>query len=84
MYTNFVYIGDMIKNITFTADETIIQLARKRATVENTTLNDLLRRWLAYYVTQTSSASKYEEVMNQLSYVRARRKFSRDEMNERG
>jgi len=83
IYTNFVYIGDMIKNITFTADETTIQLARKRAAIENITLNELVRRWLAQYVTHTSSANQYEDVMNQLSYARAGRKFSRDEMNER-
>lgn len=83
-HTIFVYIGPMIKNITFTADETTIQLARKRAAVENTTLNELVRRWLAQYVTQSSSVSQFEEVMEQLAYARAGRKFSRDEMNERG
>ena len=82
-HTIFVYIDAMIKNITFTADETTIQLARKRAAVENITLNELIRRWLAQYVTHTSSVNQYEEVMEQLSYARAGRKFSRDEMNER-
>ncbi len=84
MYTNFVYIGDMIKNITFTADETLIHLARKRAMVENTTLNDLFRRWLDQYVAQSASVNRYEDVMNQLSYIRSGRKLSREEMNERG
>jgi len=73
----------MIKNITFTADETLIHLARKRAMVENTTLNDLFRRWLDQYVAQPSSAKRYEDVMYQLSYARAGRTFRRDEMNER-
>jgi hypothetical protein len=84
VYTNFVYIGDMIKNITFTADETLIHLARKRAMVENTTLNDLFRRWLDQYVAQSASVNRYEDVMNQLSYIRSGRKLSREEMNERG
>ncbi len=82
-HTIFVYIGAMIKNITFTADETTIQLARQRAAVENTTLNELVRRWLAQYITNTASANHFDEIMEQLAYARAGRKFSRDEMNER-
>ncbi|MBX3011891.1 MAG: hypothetical protein KF832_10320 [Caldilineaceae bacterium] len=73
----------MIKNITFSADETIIQQARRRAAVENTTLNELFRTWLERYAAQPSAAQRYDELMARLDHVNATRKFSREEMNER-
>jgi len=74
----------MIKNITFTAEESIIHQARTRARLENVTLNELFRQWLEQYVSQPSAANRYDELMDKLSYANAGHKFSRDEMNERG
>jgi hypothetical protein len=73
----------MSKNITLSADEALIQQARRRATAENKTLNDLFRQWLARYVAQPSAAERYDALMARLDHVRAGRKFSREEANER-
>lgn len=79
----------MLKNITFSADETLIREARRQAALQNTTLNALFREWLERYVAQEDAAerkravARYNDLMNRLSYVNAGRKFSREEMNER-
>lgn len=73
----------MIKNITLSADDSLIQRARQRANMEHVTLNDLFRRWLEQYTMQLSAADRYDELMSQLSYTQVTRKFSREEMNER-
>lgn len=74
---------DMNKNITLTADETLIHQARRRAISENTSLNELFREWLTRYVAQVSAADRYVALMEQLQDVNAGRSFSREEMNER-
>lgn len=38
-----------MKNITFSADESLIEAARERAKRENTTLNAQFRLWLIEY-----------------------------------
>lgn len=73
----------MLKNITLSADDVVIQQARRRATLENTTLNELFRTWLEHYVAQPSAAQNYDDLMAQLDHINAKRKFSREEMNER-
>lgn len=73
----------MMKNITLSADETLIEQARKRAVVENTTLNTLFRAWLTRYTSQPAAADQYEQLMARLESVQPGRKFSREEMNER-
>ena len=50
---------------------------------ENTSLNQLFRIWLAKYVRRDVVGKDYEALMEGLADVRAGRKFSRDEMNER-
>ncbi|HHY57075.1 MAG TPA: hypothetical protein GYA08_16755 [Chloroflexi bacterium] len=72
-----------MKNITFSADETLIERARHQANLENTTLNELFRIWLERYVAQPAAAQQYEALMTQLAYVRAGRHYTREEMNER-
>ena len=39
----------MLKNITFSAEEELIDKAREQARKEKTTLNALFRRWLKQY-----------------------------------
>jgi len=73
----------MMKNSTLSADETLIEQARKRSVVKNTTLNNLFRAWLARYASQPAAAEQYEQLMARLRYVQPGRKFSREEMNER-
>ncbi len=73
----------MIKNITLSSDDALLQQARRRANAENTTLNELFRRWLEQYVTQPAAADQYAVLMTHLTHVQAGRAFNREEMNER-
>ncbi len=73
----------MLKNITFSAEEELIDKAREQARKEKTTLNALFRRWLNQYADRKKAVEEYDKVMESLSYARAGRKFTRDEMNER-
>lgn len=73
----------MIKNITFTADETLIQRARQRAAMEDKSLNELFREWLIQYVARQEAAEQYDELMARLG-TRFDRTFTREELNERG
>ena len=74
-----------MKNITLSADERLIEAARRRAVSEHTTLNAKFREWLEDYVQRRRQA---EEAMALIKELRARystggRKFTREEMNER-
>jgi len=73
----------MMKNITLSADEDLIRKARERAMREKRSLNEAFREWLERYVARERAAEEYDELMKRLSYVRAGRKFTREEMNER-
>ena len=73
----------MLRNITLSADEHVIQQARLRAMSENRTLNDLFREWLTHYAQQPGAALGYDDLMVRLSHIQANAKFSREELNER-
>lgn len=73
----------MLKNITLSADEKLIRKARKKANQEHTTLNAQFRQWLERYTTIGANSNDYENLMEQLSYAKAARLYTRDEMNER-
>ena len=73
----------MLKNITLSAEETLIERARQRAELENTTLNAEFRRWLQQYVERPRSSAEFKAVMERLSYASAGKVFTRDELNER-
>lgn len=72
-----------MKNITFSADDALIEQARRQAMLENTTLNELFRTWLERYVAQPAAAESYAALMAEMGHVRAGRHFTREEMNER-
>ena len=78
----------MLKNITFSADEKLIEAARDRARAEKTTLNEKFRLWLEDYVRAEDEGEKrlarHLKTMERLRHIdTGGRKFSRDEMNER-
>lgn len=73
----------MLKNITFSADEELIRLARQRAAAERTTLNEEFRRWLEKYAERPATAEAFTNLMDRFGYVVPGRSFTRDEMNER-
>jgi hypothetical protein len=74
-----------MKNITFTADERVIDAAREQAQADQTTLNEQFRRWLDQYARKRRAAKAMEVVHRVGQYASAKgRKFSREERNERG
>jgi hypothetical protein len=73
----------MLKNITLSAEEELIEKARDRARREKTTLNATFRQWLRQYVSRTTKTADYSSFMESLSYAKPGRTFSRDELNER-
>ena len=75
----------MVKNITLSADENLIEAARARAQAEGTTLNEKFRLWLDGYVGRRQQA---DAAIATIRALRGRlatggRKFTREEMNER-
>ncbi len=73
----------MAKNITLSADDILIKLAREKAQRENTSLNQLFRGWVKKYVNRDKIDDEYDSLMETMADVKAGRKFSRDEMNAR-
>lgn len=71
-----------MKNITFTADETIIKKAREKAKRENTSLNKRFGEWLKQYTSQGEENYHFDAVMDNLNYVNSGKKFTREELNE--
>ena len=73
-----------MKNVTFSADSTLIDAARRRAAADQTTLNEAFRRWLAEYAHSRDRMQRYDDVMAQLrGTVRVGRALTRDQRNER-
>lgn len=72
----------MKKNITLSAEESLIERARRKAQSQNTTLNQAFRNWLSRFV-ESDRSNDYSTLMKRLSYAKSNRKFSREEMNER-
>ena len=73
-----------MKNITLSADDDLIEAARRRAASDGTTLNERFRQWLADYVGRERKAAEAGRVMRELQgRLRVGRRLTREEMNER-
>ena len=74
-----------MKNITLSADEGLIEEARRIAATKSTTLNAEFRQWLADYVGRKRKGERAIAALNAVAEVidTGGRKFTRDEMNER-
>ena len=74
----------MSKNITFSADDALIEEAREAARADNTTLNEQFRLWLEQYA-RRRRAEKAMQVIAELQdkINTGGRKLTREEMNER-
>jgi hypothetical protein len=72
-----------MKNITLSADESLIEQARLVARSQHKTLNAAFREWLEQFTSRGGNVQEYEALMRRLQHVKAGRRFSRDEMNER-
>ena len=66
----------MLKNITLSAEENLIKKARKQASVEQTTLNAMFRKWLERYSGKSKALTEYNEIMKNFHYVNSLFKFS--------
>jgi len=82
--TVFVY-TILVKNITLSADNELIEKARSVARAQRRSLNDAFREWLAQFAAGDgeAAAARYRELMKRLRYVNAGRHFTRDELNDR-
>ena len=72
-----------VRNITFSADEDLIEQAREVAKSHNKTLNDVFREWLASYASRKGNVERYLTLMERLAHFETGGPYSRDEMNER-
>jgi predicted transcriptional regulator len=72
-----------MKNITLSADDQLIEQARQVARSQRKTLNQAFREWLQSYARPNNALEEYEALREGLGYVRAGRKFTREEMNVR-
>jgi hypothetical protein len=77
VYTCFV------KNITFSADATLIDKAREVAKSEHKTLNVAFREWLASYGARKGNVQQFRALMERLKHIDSAGPYTRDEMNER-
>ncbi|OGO30864.1 MAG: hypothetical protein A2Z16_09610 [Chloroflexi bacterium RBG_16_54_18] len=68
----------MRKNITLSVDEDLIRRARQQAARENTSLNQLFRRWLVEYVEGSAEAAEFYALMSRLDHVQPGKTLTRD------
>ena len=73
-----------MKNITLSADESVIEGARTQARSENTTLDEQFKVWLEH-CSRKQRVLRFRGLMVDLQgkVSTGGRKFTRDEMNER-
>ena len=72
-----------MKNITLSANESLIEQAREWARLHKSTLNSLFRQWLSELVKQKESEDRLKGLELRIGYARSGGKFSREEMNAR-
>lgn len=72
-----------MKNITLSADENLIEQARRLAKAQHKTLNTAFREWLEEFARKPGEAQQFDSLMKRLQHVTAGRRFTRDDMNER-
>jgi hypothetical protein len=72
-----------MKNITLSAEDSLIEQARLVARSRHKTLNTVFREFLEQYTRQEGSARDYSALMDSLGHVSSGGKFTRDEMNAR-
>ncbi|MBG7606899.1 MAG: hypothetical protein IZT59_02550 [Verrucomicrobia bacterium] len=72
-----------MKNITLSADENLIEMARAEARKRKTSLNALFREWLEEIAQRDEALKRADEVIRRMSEFNAGGPFTREEMNER-
>jgi len=72
-----------MKNVTFSADESLIEQARLVARSQHKTLNAAFREWLEQYAAQARGGAAVDGLKRRLRHVGSAGPYTRDEMNER-
>lgn len=72
-----------MKNITFSADEQTIELAREEARRRKASLNQLFREWLEDLAARDQRREKISALMEEMKSYNAGGPFTREQMNER-
>lgn len=72
-----------MKNITLSADERLIDLAREEARSRKTTLNALFREWLEEIARRDQRRKRAAEIIERMAQYDSGGPFTREEMNER-
>ena len=70
-----------VKNISLSADETVIARARQVARARRTTLNTAFREWLSEFASPQANIREFDMLMDRLSYVKVDKAFT-PERNE--
>jgi hypothetical protein len=73
----------LVRNITLSADENLIEQARLVARARRTTLNVAFREWLQQYAAQAGGGAAVDALMRRMKHIRSGGPYTRDEMNER-
>jgi hypothetical protein len=73
----------LVKNITLSADEHLIEEARRVAGEQHTTLNAAFREWLEQFSGRARKMREFDEFFERTKYFSVDRKYTRDELNER-
>ena len=72
-----------MRNITFSADEHLIERAREVARERKTTLNQLFRDWLLDLAEQKKRQENLHALLEEAAKYKSGGPFTREEMNER-
>jgi hypothetical protein len=72
-----------MRNITFSADEALIEKARILAQANGSTLNAEFRKWLQQYTSAKTRLEDFDLLMRNMRQVNAGGRSSRDELNQR-
>jgi hypothetical protein len=72
-----------VKNITLSADESLIEQARLVAQAQHKILNTAFREWLEQCAAHAGGGAAVDALMRRLRHVRSSGPYTKDELNER-
>jgi hypothetical protein len=72
-----------MRNVTLSAEDELIDRARLVARQRHTTLNEAFREWLQQFTASSGDVKQFDQLMSRLGPLKAGRRFTREEMNER-
>jgi hypothetical protein len=72
-----------MRKVILSADQDLIEQARLIAKAQGKSLNAAFREWLEQFTRQAGSVQEFDSLMARLKHVRAGRRFTREETNQR-